>query len=1022
VFNTQGLPLDFRRRIILALSLKQAIEEEIEEEALPSVSKMRDAVRLISGRAYRVLFKEFKSRLMPFFDLYGLLHAHSLEEAPAPPEGFSEAFRGYSRLVFTSLRSPEAENEFSALASKLRPMLNRIDSGASDHALAVRVGQVYAQLIQTVTQDREIYLTLKPSGRWFFLRMMGDKEQQIERLKKEDPELYDTLQKSKEVSKTLDLEVEKAIAGAGMIPSRKWIMGRPAHIGADPVTKEEVVFTEDGAVTPVDDYVAKRKQNLRAQREQERVFPEDLDQLRKVSATEIEQVASQPVSYVALTDDVAKSSAVTRIYPVKKINGNDVVVDGRFKGFLVPDLVNAAGRLIEGVAYDFDPKLGRPIPIETKNRDGSINIRSLQREPYVTVSQGKLLLRIPSVGEYTTHRNRVAELQKLIPSMKYIEHSRKSLYTFEPKDFSAVRNALGGLSFSTAAMKLIRAYFVELAKHELATSNENLKNYEAEAIGGFRQDTKLLTKQKESLAWMESRGNSGVIALDTGVGKTLTALAAIQKMRRDGSAEARFLYVCPPTLRGNLIKEAYQFMEDPKTFLKQVDIMSYRQFTMEMQKNPELGKQYEAIFFDEAHELKNPTSDQTKAAMSMKHPRKVLMTASPMERSPMEVFTLAAIADNIDLNTPEGRVAIRAFRKRFAEEVGGRIVGIKDDPTTLRDMRVWVRKSLFFADKRTVEEFVLPKLTKTTDTVTMDAEVEAKYRETASGISDVLRGLTLKYRDREISPETQNKALETARIKLADLFSKLTKLSNLPEKVVPGARNHKLDRLVQIMDQKAGSMSRVVVFTDSPELAQAATEKLVERCPWTSHALALAGKIEIFKAGGSHDTYTKREYKDAEGNKIPAKDWQLYIMKTLVAGDHSVGSVTLTSAYSVGQNLQEFDTVIHLDRDTWNSETIKQRTARLWRQGQDKPVDEYTLDTVYQSPQSEVDSTLDQIRKYVQELESDLFDSVVIESQTEALGAEFFKMKRMHSSFFKLNRRMMEMALSPYIANLRDLK
>jgi hypothetical protein len=1020
----RNVGVDFHRRIGLVLSLKRALEEEVGEEdaELPSVSHMRDADRLISGRAYRVLLKEFKTRLMPFFDIYGLLHAYSQGQSPAPDEGFAEAFRGYSRLIFTGLQSPDTENLFSALASKIRPLLNRIDGGATDHVLLVRTGQLYAELIQVVAQDRGIYLMVKASGRWSLLRIMGDKEQQIERLKREDPELYDTLQKSKELSKTLDREVEKAIAGSGLVPSRKWIMGKPVHIGADPVTNEEVAYTEDGHVVPVDVYVADRKRALRERRGQERVFPEDLAQLRKVSDSDIAMALAvrQPDTYIALTDDTAKSNAVTRIYPVRKINGADVVIAGRFKGFLVPDLVNAAGRLIEGVAYDFDPKLGRPTKLETKNPDGSVNIKVLQREPYVTVSQGKLLLRIPSVGAYTTHRNKVTELSKVIPSMVYVDHTRKSLFTFDPKDFAAIRNALGGLALSTAAMKLIKAYFTELAKHELATSNENLKNFEAEAIGGFKPETKLLTKQKEALAWMESRGGSGVIALDTGVGKTLTALAGMRKMQRDG-ATGRFLFVCPPTLRGNLIKEAEHFLDDAKLFLKNVDILSYRQFTLKFQENPNLGDQYEAIFFDEAQELKNVTSAQSKAAMSMKHSKKVLLTASPMERSPMEVFVLASIADNVDLNTPPGRVATRAFRKRFAEEVGGRIVGIKDDPTTLRDMRVWVRKSLFFADKRNVEEFVLPKLTKTVDTVTMDPDVEVKYREVASGVADILRGLTLKYKEREISPETQNKALESARIRLASLFSKLTQLSNQPEKLVPGARNHKLDRLIQILDQKAGSLSRVVVFTDSPELAQASVEKLVERCPWTSHAVALANRIEIVRPGGSRTVFTKRVYKDAHGNLIPAKDWQVYIMKTMVAGDISVGSVTLTSSYCVGQNLQEFDTVVHLDRDTWNSETLKQRTARLWRQGQDKPVDEYTLDTVYGSPQSEVDSTLDQIRKYVQEMESDLFDSVVIASQTEALGAEFFKMKKMHSSFFKLNRRMMEMALSPYISNLSGL-
>jgi hypothetical protein len=76
---------------------------------------------------------------------------------------------------------------------------------------------------------------------------------------------------------------------------------------------------------------------------------------------------------------------------------------------------------------------------------------------------------------------------------------------------------------------------------------------------------------------------------------------------------------------------------------------------------------------------------------------------------------------------------------------------------------------------------------------------------------------------------------------------------------------------------------------------------------------------------------------------------------------------------------------------------------------------------VYENPLSDTDATLDQIRRYVQELDSDLFDRVVIESQTEALGSEFFGMKRTNASFYKVNRRMMEMAMSPYLAQLKDM-
>jgi intein/homing endonuclease len=1461
------------------LRLRRALQEPEapQDDRMDALTNDRD--RLISGQAYRVLRKEFGPRYMPFFDLYGLLHAYAEGEGRVPPEGWAEAFRTYSRLVYTALATDYAKTEFSTFAAQLRPLLNRLDEGMDDRSLMARVADFYARLVQVTAQDRGVFLAPKPMGRWSFFRIMSEKEQKLEQLRQDDPELYDTVMKSREVMRTVDREIEKSVANAGLIPSRKSLLGKPVHVGTDPVTGEEVVFDDDGSVLPVGEYVEKRKADLRAQRVSERVFPRDLDQLRRFSEADLEGAVGD-VQYVSLTDDKAKSSALTRIYPTKLVNGTPVVVEGRFKGFAVPDLVNAAGRLIEGTAYDFDAKTGRPVPLETKNPDGSVNVRVLSREPYVTLDRGQLLLRLPSTMEYTQQRRKIAELARLIPSLKYVEGSRKSLFTFAPKDFAAVREALGGMALSTAAMKRVKEHFTELARHERAAAEENLQDFTAESIGGFRTGVKLLTKQKQALAWMESRGRSGVIALDTGIGKcvrgdtlvstdrgllridelvpvglapdtsvpaqgvsvrvggetlsvkhlyygghkptvrvvthhgfevegsqvhpllvrrdegevfvqtrhliagadyvcvernghtfpteepklslpetghfneqpytvpdrmnpdlarllgyivaegwvnnpkvfavsqcpnlnpetradidalllsqfgwqdsrqaghkdtvvastylrrymeglgvdytksagkvvppvilratresvlnfvrafvdaegsvdanggievssaseallrelqllllhlgvvsrraskkvkgydhtywrltilgenarkyattvgmvsrrkqealeralpkkpnpnldavphakplvealrteiflraggsgkggglyktygpafthtlthirqgrraptyqflgrmltvarqvgaadtvafrmveavcnrnylydevvsveagfckvydievddprhyfvgngivnhnTLTTIAAIQKMQRDGLAEpgtgnnGRYLYVCPTALRGNLAKEAHKFLDAPKDFIQRVDVMSFKQFTEARGRDPQFGQDYVAVFFDEAQALKNPGSKQARAAMSLTHPRKVLLTASPMERSPMEVYALAAISNNTNLNTREGRAEARAFRARFAEEVGGRIMGMKDDPLTARDMRVWVKQNLYFADKRATEELNMKELVKQTDTVTMDPQVEAVYRETAKQVSGVLAGLVSKYRDRTVDKTTQNRELETARIKLAGLFAMLTELANRPDKVVPGARNTKLDRLVQLMDERAGSQSRVIVFTDSPALAEDAVSMLAQRCPYRMHAVGLADRIEVVGSTGERMTYTEKKYTRADGSVVPKKEWKVHVMQELVAKNPMVGSVVLTSSYAVGQNLQAFDTVVHLDRDTWNSETMKQRTARAWRQGQENPVTEVVLDAVYENPLDSTDATLDQIRRYVQELDSDLFDRVVIESQTEALGSEFFGMKRTNASFYKVNRRMMEMAMSPYLAQIKDM-
>jgi hypothetical protein len=786
------------------------------------------------------------------------------------------------------------------------------------------------------------------------------------------------------------------------------------------------------------------------------------DEHGELTDDEIERRAHGEVEYVALTDDKAKQSGLTRIYPVQEIDGVKVVVGGRFRGIAIDDLISGAGRMIEGVAFDYDPRRGVPIPIETKNPNGLPNVR-VTREPYVTVADDgeNLYLRLPNARPFTGLRGTMFDLAELIPSLRMVPKSRRQGWLFPPKDFAAVRDALQGMALSTGAVEHLGKYFKDLARHELATKRDNLKHFSLKRIGGFRDTFKgkpldLWTKQKEAFAWVTSRDNSGVCALDTGVGKTPIAVAAIQKMRRDGmdqepGTNGRYLYVCPAALVGNLRKIAKGWLQDSDSFLAQVDIVTHQEFSKNRHDDSDYGSDYVAIFVDEAHIVVRPKSDggfsePAKALMSLDHPHKVLLTASPMERDPMQLFMLASISNNIDLDTREGRKQARAFRKRFCETIGGRVVGLKKDARTQRDFRVWVKQNVFFADKRDVEEIGLPQLRPNTEVLVMDPEIEDMYRETTSKIARALRGMVLKYRDRDpkaVDPVTgvhaDAKEIDAARVKFKALFTRLNELALMPDLVIPGARNPKIDRSVDIIDERISSGRRTMLFTDSPKMAEHTAISLSKRIPGRLHAVALSGHIDVYKNGEIVEyedeitdkrgrtrkikrkmRFRPRKYVDADGAVWDKKNWKVYILRYVIGGNPRVASLTLTKTYSVGQSLHMFDTVIHLDRDSWNNESMKQRTARAWRSGQEHSVDEITLDSVYSDPHDTLDATLDEIRGYMQELESDLFDQIIIESQSEALGREWFEMKQMDASFFELNRRMMELTLSPYLARIGE--
>ena len=70
----------------------------------------------------------------------------------------------------------------------------------------------------------------------------------------------------------------------------------------------------------------------------------------------------------------------------------------------------------------------------------------------------------------------------------------------------------------------------------------------------------------KALAWMEANGDRGICALDTGMGKTVTAIASMMNLDMRGKSEGtngRYLYVCEKDLLGNLVGEFYKFLEKP---------------------------------------------------------------------------------------------------------------------------------------------------------------------------------------------------------------------------------------------------------------------------------------------------------------------------------------------------------------------------------------------------------------------------------------------------------------------------
>ncbi len=1241
--------------IRLASASEDQLKEMLED---PKFKKKYDqGKRLIPPTHLTRLRKAFTPRGIKFFLLYRKLW--ELRLGLHLEDDLVGELRMYMRVLIQLTSpvdkkglSPSVVNMMAEHRQEIFRFIREVQKDPERPMMWRKLNKVFIPLLVAIAADKGIFFKkvkmpmTNPQELWVKLHKMSKGQEKLLSLKDDDPESYQLMLQRNQTLKQIDESTIAEIEKDGMTPKRFRLMGRPVHVGKDPVSGEKIVYDRDGEKLSVEDYIEKRKRYLETQKRLQRdpkTVNISLKKLRKVDDESIDALDAE-IKYVSLSDDKAKQGKLTRYFPVKTMsipmmdeNGvvhyseTQVVSGGRYKGCYLDDMINDQGRLIEGTAYTYNPKKG-------EKQQAPERIDPSDREPYVTIHESfkkvqvnkkpvkvpvkKMMLKIDGSRANAKLRKRLKDLccagstkshtasKGCLSSMEWHGHKEGNAISvyFEPKDFGLIMDELDGMSLSEAAVKEIKKYYKELAEAEEATrkvqerdedGNQIMQAYSAaklstthegesfEFIDGFTRHGEekkfdLLIKQQEALAWLDTNGGSGVCALETGVGKTLTAIGGMVKAVRDGWLEegasytrpdgkeiktnGRFLYVCPPSLVGNMPAEIEKFIKGNGGGLKgRVDCLPYNNFSgssrsgkipaalvkqhpdywkpLKEREKAESGRgkqaakkkhwdpsEYIQIYFDEAHELKNPKSLRSQAALKLWHPKKVCLTASPMEKNPMEAYVLSCVSNNTPLfgktwEPRRNRKEMRRFKDRFCNVVGGRIIGATQEKNAVRDMKTWVKRNVFFADKTKVDEYNLPDPIVETRPAQMAPEVEKAYRAITNQMTSVLKAAEVQFRERRKQDSRKDKLpsmlfglrmrpyinlLNTLSNRPADAMQDLADIAsgNIPEKYEYSKRyqknwgryprgikkigqdlleqlggpeqiealaesigNPKLDAVEQTVLSKMEAIegSRALIFTDDTKLAMDSVIRMSSKDGGV-HALCLKKEIQLWSGGSPLSSWTvkiergdvellyahrademmsetggkaifslpfgKRKYRKypnlepkttlqrAEGlnANYPPDQWQQFVLKEIIKGNPEIRTVTLLGKeYSHGHNLQTFNTVVHLDRNHWNSEAMKQRTARAYRQGQEERVQEVTIDSTY-APNEEAeaqDVTLDQIRDLYQKMDGSIFDDIIKASQDLDLTAEDKSVLKRDASNWRLDEAVLELQTSPYAKRSR---
>jgi SNF2 family DNA or RNA helicase len=413
--------------------------------------------------------------------------------------------------------------------------------------------------------------------------------------------------------------------------------------------------------------------------------------------------------------------------------------------------------------------------------------------------------------------------------------------------------------------------------------------------------------QERGYSWLNflSRWGLGAcLADDMGLGKTLQTLAHIrQQWQATGGRPT--LVICPTSVVGNWHREAQRFVPDLPVMVHHgltrkkgeefeqearqhgLVLSSYAllQRDLEMLQRVEWG----GVVLDEAQNIKNPETRQSKAARALPADWRVALTGTPVENHVGDLWPI------MDFLNPGMLGSQTEFRRAFFTPIQ-----TNSEPDAVDRL------------KRITQPFILRRL-KTDRSIIADLpdKLEMKVFCTLTSEQASLYRAVVKQTE-EVLDEAEG--IQRHGLVLATL-SKLKQVCNHPAQflgdnsAIPD-RSGKLARLTEMLEEIVEAGDKALIFTQFTTMGE-----IIRR-----HLQETFGKETLFLHGG-----------------VPKKQRDGMVERFQQTGKELPFFLLSLKAGGVGINLTAANHVFHFDR-WWNPAVENQATDRAFRIGQQKNV------------------------------------------------------------------------------------
>lgn len=397
-----------------------------------------------------------------------------------------------------------------------------------------------------------------------------------------------------------------------------------------------------------------------------------------------------------------------------------------------------------------------------------------------------------------------------------------------------------------------------------------------------------------------------ILADDMGLGKTIQILSAILYLKEQNQFDSEpTLIIVPPTLISNWENEIKKFTPDltyyiyhgsNRTFpLEEYDIILTSYGVVRLDLDMFMDTNWRLCVIDEAQNIKNPNTEQTRAIKSINASTKIALTGTPIENRLMDYWSIFDFINKGYLSTKDD------FKRNY-------VVPIEklEDEEVLENL------------KTIAKPFVLRRLKTDED---IKKELPEKF------VNDIYCSLTNKqillynaileeiFFDIENSKGIQRKGI------ILKILTALKQTCNHPAQFLdiknPKIQESgKMELLVDILENILSVDEKVIIFTQYVEMGKI-IQKLISK-KFKQEVLFLHGSQTLKEKTEVIDTFQEDE------------DYKI-LVATLKTG-------------GTGLNLTAARNVIHYDL-WWNPAVENQATDRVHRIGQDKDVMVYRLIT-----------------------------------------------------------------------------